>query len=167
MEMLIEVLILATVFVVFHFVCKNDPSTNKVKYPKWYLCIGILSLSFWLFFIILMLINNILMSIDDEPIYNLIFYSFVLVGMILMSVIIIVSYFNIYTTYDDVSFTHSNFWRRKRTIYYSDIKAIYRKKHAKYLVVFESDDGRITVDSKYTIGYGEFIEKVNKNRYRR
>jgi len=101
------------------------------------------------------------------PIYNIpIFCSFVLAGMILISVIIIMSYFNIYTIYDDVSFTHSNFWRRKCTIHYSDIKIVYRKKHAKYLVVFESDDGRITIDSKYTIGYSEFIEKVNKNRFK-
>ena len=158
--MLIEILILIIIFAVFHFVCKNDPSTNKVKYPKLYLCIGILSLSFWLFFIILMLIDNV-------PIYNIpIFCSFVLAGMIIISVIIIMSYFNIYTIYDDVSFTHSNFWRRKCTIHYSDIKIIYRKKHAKYLVVFESDDGRITIDSKYTIGYSEFIEKVNKNRFK-
>ena len=86
--MLIEILILIIIFAVFHFVCKNDPSTNKVKYPKLYLCIGILSLSFWLFFIILMLIDNV-------PIYNIpIFCSFVLAGMILISVIIIMSYFN-------------------------------------------------------------------------
>ena len=35
--MLIEILILIIIFAVFHFVCKNDPSTNKVKYPKLYL----------------------------------------------------------------------------------------------------------------------------------
>ena len=54
----------------------------------------------------------------------------------------------------------------EESVQYSDIKLIYRKKHAKYLVVFESDDGRITIDSKYTIGYSEFIEKVNKNRFK-
>jgi hypothetical protein len=156
--MIIEILIIIVVCGVLLISQNESPPENKVKYPKIYLCIGIISLLFWTFFLFLIIINDI-------PIYNSIFSIFTIGGFIVLSLIIITSYFNIYTTFDTKSFTHSNFLRKKKTMQYADIKTIYRKRHAKYLVVFESSNEKIIIDSKYTIGYKAFIETVNSKRF--
>lgn len=155
--MVVEIIIIIITGYVLLFSQGEAPKENRVKYPKAYLLVGIVSLLFWIFFLVLVIINNI-------PIYESFFSLLTLLGFIIISLIIIISYFNIYIIYDNESFTHSNFFRIKKTMYYSDIKSIYRKRHAKYLVVFESSGKKIMIDSKYTVGYTRFIERVNSKR---
>ncbi len=118
--MIIEICIIIIVGYVLLFSQGESPPKNQLRYPKVYLLVGIVSLLFWLFFLLLVIINNI-------PIYKSVFSTLTLLGFIIISLIIVISYFNIYTIYDDESFTHSNFFRIKKTIYYSDIKLIYKK----------------------------------------
>lgn len=155
--MLIGVLIIVIVRLVLFLAQDEKATQNQVRYPKAYLCVGIVSLLFWCFFITLILINDI-------QIYKSIFSLFVVFGFTFLSIYIIQSYFNIRLIYNDDFFIYSNFFGKKYIIKYDEIVRVYRRKTRKYMVVYETTKKNIVIDSEHMIGYGTFVKYVNKAR---
>ena len=153
--MITNIIVIVVVVAIINFGKMETPKKNLVRYPKVYLYLGVISLLFW-FFVILLL------WVDGVPIYESLFVTITFSIAILMSVAVIMIYFNIRIKYNQESFTCSNFWGRKVTFYYSDITNIYRKKRMKYYVYFEMGNKRVVIDSVYMIEYQELIDQVNK-----